>query len=212
MPTKRKSGGHPHGPGSPRAKKVVAGLLEGKSIKQAGIDAGYSQSYANSKLSTSPTFEWVKKQVARRMKDSMSKAAIHTDAIVGTYVEIMQASIADVLPENEVLARAKENGVDHLIKKLTITPTKYGNKIDLEMYSRMDAANALKDVFGLKQEPRANTYEAERKIEVERSIRHIMDSDKVDRPTAAQRLAAAVGKDSPLLPTINKLASTDAVH
>lgn len=217
------------GPGSHKAKKTVAGMLDGKTMEQAARDAGYSAQFARKAIYSKPVGDWIKTEVHRRMNEAMSKAAVHTDAITGSLVEVMMASPADILPDHPILVRARQNGVDHLIKKITITPIKLGMKefirqgkvvsqpvigerIDLEMYSRLDAISQLRDNFGMKQEPRANTYEAERRQEVERSLKRIMEADKVDRPTAAKRLAEAVGEDSPLIPTINKAAAADSVH
>lgn len=192
------------GPNSPKAKKVLAGMLEGKPMEQAAIDAGYAPQYAKSGFYSSLTAEWVKDEVNKRMSQAMSKAAIHTDAITGSLVEIMLASPADILPDHPILQRARENGVDHLIKKITITPTKFGEKIDLEMYSRLDSISQLRDNFGMKQEPRANTYEETRRQEVEKSLDRIMEVESCDRPTAARMLKDALGEDSPLMATVNK--------
>lgn len=203
------------------AKKTVAGMLGGKSMEQAALDAGYSKQFARKAIYSKPVGEWIKTEVHRRMNEAMSKAAVHTDAITGSLVEVMMASPADILPNHPILVRARENGVDHLIKKITITPVKLGMKeyvrrgkvvsvpvigerIDLEMYSRLDAISQLRDNFGMKQEPRANTFEDTRRQEVEREIDKIAAAEGCDRPTAAQMLKAALGDDSPLIPTVNK--------
>lgn len=214
MPPTRKPGRRKdtlRGPGSPKAKKVLAEMMDGKTMQDAAESAGYKTGYARTKFYSSPTADWVKREFDRRMKAAMAKSAIHTDVITGALVEILMGSAADILPENEILQRARENGVDNLIKTITFDKNT-GEITKLEMYDRLAAASQLRDNFGMKQEPRANTYEAERRIEVERSIVRIMESDNCDRPTAAERLADAVGKDSPLLPTISKLATTDPVH
>lgn len=196
-------------------------MLEGKTMERAALDAGYSPSHARKHLYSTTTGKWIKDEVDRRMKDAMGKAAVHTDVITGSLVEIMMASPADILPENEILQRARKNGVDHLIKKLTVTPIKLGTKeitrggktvtvpvigqkIDLELYSRLDAISQLRDNFGMKQEPRANTFEDTRRQEVERELDKIAAAENCDRPTAARMLKDALGDDSPLIPTVNK--------
>lgn len=221
MPPRKKTPGK--GPGSVRAKKAAQIMFEeGKSMRQAAKDAGYPESYCNSRLYSGTTGEWIKAEVARRQKRAMERSGIHTDAIVGSLVEIMQASPADILPEHPMLIRARQNGVDHLIKKFTSTPMKCGvkkrklkdgtvveepiirDKVELEMYSRLDAIAQLRDNFGMKQEPRANTYEETRRMEVEKEIDKIAESEGCDRPTAAKMLREALGSDSPLIPTVNK--------
>jgi hypothetical protein len=218
----RKNKPTPKGPGSVRARKAVEGMLEGKSLRKASLEAGFSKYYCNSKLYNGATGEWIKKEVARRQKQAMERSNIHTDAITGSLVEIMQASPADILPEHPLLIRARQNGVDHLIKKFTTTPIKCGvkkrklkdgtiveepiirDKVELEMYSRLDAIAQLRDNFGMKQEPRANTFEETRRMEVEKEIDKIMAAEECDRPTAAKMLREALGNDSPLIPTVNK--------
>ncbi len=204
-----------------RAKKAVAGMLEGKTMEQAAVDAGFSRQHARKHLYSTPTGKWIREEASRRMNEAMSKAAVHTDAITGSLVEVMLASPADILPDHPILVRARQNGVDHLIKKITITPIKLGMKdsvrrgkvvsepvigerIDLEMYSRLDAISQLRDNFGMKQEPRANTFEDTRRQEVEREIDKIAAAEGCDRPTAALMLKNALGDDSPLIPTVNK--------
>lgn len=95
----------------------------------------------------------------------MRRAQIHTDVIVGGLAEITTASLGDVLDENGdfSLQKARENGVDHLIKKMEkivrtdkegVTTVTY----KFEMYSRLEAMNQLRDTFGMKQEPRPNSH------------------------------------------------------
>lgn len=222
MPTKKKIGARSKdNGGTSRAKKAVRNILAGQSFKEAGINAGYSKSYMSSPIYKTGTADWIKEQVARRHREAAEKAGVHTDVIVGHLVEIMSASIADVMPDHPALQEAKTRGVDHLIKKMIFTPMQCGTKIvkkrdgsssstpvvkekvELEMYSRLDAIAQLRDNFGMKQEPRANTFAATRQQEVEKSIQVIMDREKCDKSTAAKKLLEAI--DSPqLIPFIEK--------
>lgn len=204
-----------------RAKKTVALMMEGETMEKAAVKAGFSPQHARKHLYSTPTGAWIRDEVNRRMNEAMGKAAVHTDAITGSLVEVMMASPADILPDHPILVRARQNGVDHLIKKITITPIKLGMKefirrgkkvsepvigerIDLEMYSRLDAISQLRDNFGMKQEPRANTFEESRRQEVERELDKIAAAEGCDRPTAAKMLKDALGDDSPLITTVNK--------
>lgn len=207
----------------PTEKQVLAheGVIQGKSRHQAYLDAGYSPSVAKTMPYRAENVR-IRELMHERSKRAQERASIHTDSITGALVEIMEASPADILPTNKVLLEAKRNGVDHLIKKISVTPMKLGSKkktlkdgsvvespvigekIDLEMYSRLDAISQLRDNFGMKQEPRANTFEATRAVEVEKEIDKIAESEGCDRATAARMLAKALGSDSPLIPTVNK--------
>lgn len=205
----------------PRVKEAIRLVESGMSLKEAMTTAGFSEHFTRSAAykqtaSGQSTADYIKSQVARRMSDARAKAAIHTDSIVGSLVQIMEGSPADILPENEILARARENGVDHLIKKIVITPIKIGirtrkntdgtvtaspvikEKVELEMYSRLDAIGQLRDNFGMKQEPRANQFEETKRQEVEREIQGIMIAENCDEPTAAKMLLENLG-DAPQL-------------
>lgn len=206
----------------PRIKQVIKNMLSGMTLNDAGLAAGYSENYMRSSVYNYGTADYIKAQVARRMTDARAKAAIHTDSIVGSLVEIMQASPADILPDHPVLQKAKENGVDHLIRELSITPIRVGErtrknkdgtvttspvireKIDLKMYSRLDAIAQLRDNFGMKQEPRANSFEETKRQEVERGIRDIMVAESCDQTKAAELLLANIGDAPHLVPIIQK--------
>jgi hypothetical protein len=205
-----------------RARKIVGHMLEGDNFQTAAKKSGYTKGYAASHIYATATYEWVKEEVAKRQRRALEKSGVHTDTLVGMLVEIASASPADVLTESDLLTQARARGVDHLIKKISIVPTKVGTtvrtlpdgtveetpvikeKIDLEMYNRLDAIAQLRDNFGMKQEPRVNTYEANKAHRVEEEIQKIMAADGVDHAEAARRLKAALAEDSPLIPVVNK--------
>lgn len=211
-------------PRKPTEKQLLAaeGVNQGKSRHKAYLDAGYAPTSAKTLPYNPLENSRIRELMHERSKRAQERASIHTDSITGALVEIMEASPADILPTNKVLLEAKRNGVDHLIKKISVTPMKLGSKtktlkdgsvvetpvigekIDLEMYSRLDAIGQLRDNFGMKQEPRANTYEETRRMEVEKEIDKISESEGCDRPTAARMLRDALGQDSPLIATVNK--------
>jgi hypothetical protein len=226
----------------PRVKQVIKHMAEGMGLMEAGLAAGFSEKHMRSQIYKPATggqspADYIKQQVARRMANARERAAVHTDTITGSLVEIMTASPADILPENEILKRAKENGVDHLIKKIVITPVRVGtrsrknangsvttspvvrDRIDLEMYSRLDAIGQLRDNFGMKSEPRVNNYEQTRRQEIEREIQDIMATENFDEEAAAKILLEALG-DAPhltaevqkILKRITKAKSEDGVH
>jgi hypothetical protein len=226
----------------PRVKQVIEYMAQGMSLMEAGLAVGFSEKHLRSQIYKPATggqspADFIKSQVAKRTASARSQAAVHTDVITGSLVEIMSASPADILPDHPILAKAKANGVDHLIKKIVITPVRVGTRsrknangsvttspvirerIDLEMYSRLDAIAQLRDNFGMKSEPRANNYEETRRMEIERSVQDIMVAEKCDEATAAEILLANIG-DAPhlvaeikkILRRITKAKSEDGIH
>lgn len=198
-----------------RAEATVNNILKGEVFEHAGVNAGYSKSYMRGPIYNHTTAQWIKDEVARRQSIAMERAGMHTDVIVGSLAEIATASLGDILDENGdfSMAKARENGVDHLIKRMekTVRFAKNGEKIEtykFEMYSRLEALNQLRDNFGMKQEPRANAYDETRTQEVEKSIRAIMQREQATMPEAAKMLLAELGDSAPeLVPIVSKFAN-----
>jgi len=207
-------------PRKPTLKQQLTaeGIAQGKSPLQAAMDAGYTESSARTMLYKPSENSALWNTIEQRRKELITKAQVHTDEITGSLVEIMQGSIADLLPHSKALRQAKRKGLDKIIKKVSIRYKKVGDRtlpdgtkepiikeeVDIEVYSRLDAISQLRDNFGMKQEPRSNTYEETRRLEVEKHIDRIAEADNCNRTEAAKRLAQALGKDSPLLTTVNK--------
>lgn len=207
-----------HNTPTDKQQLLAEGIAQGKNHIQAALDAGYAPSTAKSIISKLPTQAKLAPLLEKRRQELKEKAGIHTDEITGSLVEIMQGSIADLLPHSKALRAAKRKGLDRIIKKVSIRYKKVGDRIladgtkepvireeiDLEVYSRLDAISQLRDNFGMKQEPRSNTFEETRRQEVERALEKIALAEGVDQPTAAKMLKEALGPDSPLILTVNK--------
>lgn len=191
-------------PRKPTEKQLLAaeGVAQGKPRHKAYLDAGYAPSTAKSMPYNPQENSRIREIVEQRKAEAMESAHVHTDVIVGSLVRIAMASIDDVLDTKGRfdLKKARANGSIHAVKR--ITPTQHG--VSVEMYSRLDAIAQARDNFGMKQEPRANTYEDTRRMEVEKEIDKISESEGCDRPTAARMLRDALGQDSPLIATVNK--------
>lgn len=209
----------PRGGNKPKRKRgltnkqslTAEGVAQGKSLHRAALDAGYAPSTAKSLPYNSQENTRIREAVERRKAEAMRRAQVHTDVIVGSLVEIATSSLGDVLDEigDFSLEKARENGVDHLIKKLekTVRYDKEGERTEnykFEMYSRLDALSQLRDNFGMKQEARPNDFEETRRAEVERAIKRIMEREGVDQPTAAQHLLAELGDAPHLAPIVNQ--------
>jgi phage terminase small subunit len=203
-----------------KQQKLVEGVLRGKSVHKAALDAGYAPSTAKSLPYNSQENTRIVEAIERRRDAAMRRAQIHTDVIIGSLAEISTASLGDVLDENGEfsITTARDNGVDHLLKKVKVTTfdtkDKDGNVTstrtthEYEMYSRLEALNQLRDTFGLKEEPRANTLNERRRQEAEASLARIMERDRVDKVTAANTLIEelrAIPNTQGIIDVVNEL-------
>jgi hypothetical protein len=114
-----------------------------------------------------------------------------TDEVLRLFAAHMRGDVADFdglfLPDGRLdLRRAKELGVSRLIKKLDFEPVSFIVGEDLsqvvyyrckiEMHDSQSAASKLADIFGLKQQPRVNEADRERKTKTyERMVDRIIE-------------------------------------
>jgi nucleotide-binding universal stress UspA family protein len=126
-------------------------LSNGGNATDAARLAGYSGT--DNTLAVVGSDNLRKTKIEARVTQRMIDAKIHTDEVIGTLASQMRGDIADVLPDNEIIKRARERGVSHLIKKLTVKRyyPKNGDTVEtttVEMYSSQEAARTLCAVFG----------------------------------------------------------------
>lgn len=190
--------------------KTAEGVLQGKSLRRAALDAGYAPSSANTMPYQPLVNSSILGLIGNRREQIRRHAQIHTDVIVGALAEIATASLADVLEPDGTfdLAKCCARGTDHLLKKLIVTErhSKDGSKrvtTTFEMYSRLDALDQLRATFGMTQEPRPNTFDNTKRTEVERSLARIRERDGVSQRAAAQLLLKELG-DSQLAEIVSE--------
>jgi len=143
-------------------------LSNGGNATNAARAAGYSGT--DNTLAGVGSENLRKPQIVARVTQRMCDAKIHTDEVIGTLAAQMRGDMADVLPDNEIVKRARERGVSHLIKKLTVKRyyPKNGDTVEtttVEMYSSQEAARTLCAVFGGNREtfpPPASSASSER--------------------------------------------------
>lgn len=141
-----------------RQEKLKEGLTQGKTPHRAAKDAGYAPSTAKVTVYKMLENTRISEAVEKRKAEALKHAGMTTDAIVGSIAEIATSSLADVNPDDEFLRKAKESGVDHLIKKVKVSYDKQGHVTsrEYEMYSRLDALDKLLDVRGARKQAAAN--------------------------------------------------------
>jgi hypothetical protein len=121
----------------------------------------------------------IQERVDKRRAEAMARAGIQTDVVIGSLAEIATSSLADVLPDDEFLQKARALGTDHLIKKLrrTVRTTSGGEKIETyeyELFDRLNALSQLADNLGIKQQPRQNDADRDRREDYEALVERVI--------------------------------------
>lgn len=137
-----------------RKKKLIQLRLEGKTVKDSGLGAGYSPRTCEAKIyqiMESP-------EVKSRIQAHIERANLQIEETIGTLVHQMRFDVADFFPGDELLQRAKLQGISHLIKKIKRRPVVAGfdadqkpifaYELEIEGYSSQEAAKHLTKVFG----------------------------------------------------------------
>lgn len=157
---------------SVRLKKLIDGVAKGKTPPKAAKDAGFSESYARVDVYRTLANPSIQQRIAEKRVVLEAQADVERKEIIGTLAGHMRSDLADIDPDDELLSRAKESGVSHLIKKLRRKTRYYSNgpgkdpdkevTYEFEMYSAQEAAKQLCAVFGL------NKKEAENPVDLAR--------------------------------------------
>ena len=94
----------------------VKGVLAGKDVRSAALDAGYSEATVEGRI-----YQIIKTPDMReRFQRIANDAALNTNEIIGTLVQQMPFDIADLFPESDFLQRGKPLGISHLIKEVKV--------------------------------------------------------------------------------------------
>ena len=136
-----------------RHEKLLQMRLQGKSLQEAGREAGYSENTLKGKIyKIAESAEY-----QATIQAHIEGAQIHTEEIIGVLISHMRGDIADFFPEDELLQQAKKGGISHLIKKVKRKPVVAGfdkdqNPIfayetELEIQDQQAAAKHLTKVF-----------------------------------------------------------------
>lgn len=202
--SKAGTNGHGHKNGkkklSPKQEKFVEGLLRHGNGTKAAIEAGYSPKRARI---TASELTGTNRNIRERINARISESKVETNEIIGTLASQMRGSIADIVPEDELLKAAKDNGVDHLIKKLKVhtrfIPQKGhdedGNPMpsirevthEFEMYSAQEAAKQLAAIKGIVKEPAKNPLDLAREAIAEFLTKHPKTRPEAVIPIYAQQ-------------------------
>jgi hypothetical protein len=104
----------------------------------------------------------IMKQINQRIADS----GVSGPEVLGTLASQMRADMGELMPDNPIVARAKEKGVSHWIKKLIVKKRSWYDKerqatvheeeSQVELYSAFTAAKQLSVILGLEKLPASN--------------------------------------------------------
>lgn len=186
-----------------RHEKLLQGVLAGKSVREAGLDAGYSKSTCEGKIYQIMDSPKIKECIRERVE----AAKLETDEIIGALVQYMRFDLADLFPADPLLRRAKQLGISRNIRKVKRRPVIAGYdkdenpileyELEVEAYNGLDAAKHLTTVFGLQHLPAPKrTAARDFQAEVERIMqkareRGVSMPDDVLRAKIEERLRPA---------------------
>lgn len=170
---------------------------------QAAKDAGYKGSYDT--LNAVARENLQKPPIASRVRARVDGLAATSAEVLNVLGDHLRADVADLREcfksdGSLDLDKAKAAGVSHLVKKVksnsrTVTTgegyTETVTQVELELHDAQAAARILADLHGLKQQPRANEADRERKIQLyERMVERIMQRVTEERGEAISRADA----------------------
>lgn len=182
-----------------REQLFVEGVAQGKSLTQAALDAGYSPDYAAEIGKENYRKPPIQAAVQQRIQDVVKA---DTDEVLQLFASHLRGDVADFqdlfLEDGRLdLQKAKALGISRLVKKLDYEPveltlagddriiTRYRCKV--EFHDSQSAAKTLADILGIKQQPRANEHDEQRRREWgEGQLKRVMGDLNLDRPAAIE--------------------------
>ena len=172
-------------------------LSNGGNATQAARNAGYSEKTANEQGSQN----LAKLSIQERVRARVAEAGVQTNEVIGTLVSQMRADIAEILPDNPIVAAASARGVSHWIKKLTVKEY-YDKSKDavvtettVELHSSQAAAKQLCTIMGLDVAPKKNNYD----LACAAYERLLSGYPDIEKRVIADRVGAVYGVEAELL-------------
>ncbi len=173
-------------------------ISNGYNGKRAAEAAGYAKGHA---AETEASRLLRNAEIQERVRARVAEAGVQTNEVIGTLVSQMRADIAEILPDNPIVAAASARGVSHWIKKL-IVKEYYDKRKDavvkettIELHSSQAAAKQLCTIMGLDTAPQKNPYDLARAA----YERLLLDHPAIEKRVIAERVGAVYGVDARLL-------------
>ncbi len=173
-------------------------ISNGYNGKRAAEAAGYAKGHA---AETEASRLLRNAEIQERVRARVAEAGVQTNEVIGTLVSQMRADIAEILPDNPIVAAASARGVSHWIKKL-IVKEYYDKRKDavvkettIELHSSQAAAKQLCTIMGLDTAPQKNPYDLARAA----YERLLLDHPAIEKRVIAERVGRVYGVDARLL-------------
>lgn len=144
-----------------------------KSATQAALAAGYSPKSAAESASENLKNSYIFEQIEMRKRRAERLAKVTPEQVLGATAAIAFSSIEDALDKNGYFdfTRAQETGAVEMIKKINRNPTKYGEAVSVEFYSKSEALAKLGNYIGVEKfAPAVQTEELERFVTITRTV------------------------------------------
>jgi len=174
-------------------------LSNGGNATQAAAQAGYAGD--NNTLRAIASENLTKPNIRGRIRERVAEAKVEADEVIGTLVSQMRADIAEILPDNPIVAAASARGVSHWIKKLMVKEY-YDKRKDavvkettIELHSSQAAAKQLCTIMGLDVAPKKNNYD----LACAAYERLLSGYPDIEKRVIADRVGAVYGVDARLL-------------
>lgn len=166
-----------------RQDAFVEAYLRTWDASKAAREAGYSV-----KTAGAIGHALLKKvEIRARIRERLEELKVDADVVIHQLTDIARGSMQDFITLGErgapqVDFSAAQDKM-HLIKKIQIKPTEYGDEISFELYSRQDALATLAKIHGLMAD-----------VKVKMSWEQELKDAGIDPDKAAAQLAAALEK------------------
>ena len=173
-------------------------LGNGFNAVQAARDAGYTGSDATLRSIASENL--TKPNISSRVRARLDGLKANADEVLFLLADHLRSDLADFegcfKDDGRLdLVKAQERGVSRLVRKIKNTTRTISQgegmepirevTCEIELYSAQDAAGKLIPVLGLKQRPKDNEADIERRQRwAEEKLRDVMNRLSMDRPAA----------------------------
>ena len=144
-----------------REEVFVENVAAGENQTKAVEKAGYSKRSAKVIGSQLLNKKIVQDAIRERKAHAYRANDLCAEMVVGALNEIAFAPTQLIIREDGAVdvAEARRLGLTHLIKRIRVTPTPFGEKTEVEFYSRLDALKKLAEIKEIRQPQGLNENE-----------------------------------------------------
>lgn len=193
-----------------RETTFVESVAAGENQTKAVVKAGYSKKSAKVIGSQLASKTIVQDAIRERKNQAFEANHISAEMVIGGLNEIAFAP-SDLLFNEDGsidLGAAKRLGITHLIKKVKLTLTPFGQKAEIELYSRLEALKELADL-GQIRIPQQELENETIRNNFEHSVRVFAADHGADVETERREFLAHYERHNPeYFDTLNRLGIT----